>query len=304
MTNALRSTAVSRRQRVTRFVTRAAVTTALVAAAAAIGMWVSAGRPHRRGRRGGVRVRWRVPRPRAGPRARHAQSGSRRAAGRPQGVHHAVDQLDVRRPGRRRGRPARVRRRQRRRLRRQRARRRGQHHRRPADARSATSGRGAPARPRATARSSTSPPARSCPTRPSLRPGRDGDAHRAAVHADRSGAADVVIDVFGWFSSSGYVSNGGSYGARLIPTTPAPAASSTRATLGTAARRRRPASRSRSGAPTPPTRRSPTSCPNSSNVVGVMLNITAVNNLPGSASTFFSLTPYADAGGPSQPPAT
>jgi hypothetical protein len=129
-----------------------------------------------------------------------------------------------------------------------------------------------------------------------LRPGRNGTLTIRLFTPAGPAAADVIIDVFGWFSSSGYVSNGGSYGARLIPTTPGPGrifdSRTTNQPLGAGQQREIQIWGADAADPAVAD-----IVPDSSNVVGVMLNITAVNNLPGSQSTFFSLTPAATPAG-------
>ena len=132
-----------------------------------------------------------------------------------------------------------------------------------------------------------------------LRPGVGGKL-TIRVFTPTPATADVVIDVFGWFSTSGYVSSGGSYGARLVPAGPGRIFDSRNATGGNAPLGggdvRTVDIRGADAAEPPIT----DVVPNSADVVGVMLNITAVNDLPGSQDTFLSLTPTP----PTGPPAT
>lgn len=127
-----------------------------------------------------------------------------------------------------------------------------------------------------------------------LRPGAGGTLTVRLFTPTGPADADVLIDVSGWFSSSGYqATTNGSYGARLIPTAPGPGrifdsreASGGSTPLGADEQREITIWGADAANPTVAD-----IVPDSPNVVGVVLNITAVNNLPGSAPTFFSLTP-------------
>ena len=125
-----------------------------------------------------------------------------------------------------------------------------------------------------------------------LRPGRDGTLNIRVATPEGAGSADVVVDVFGWFSTSGYVATGGQYGARLLPAQDGPG-------------RIFDTREGRFGA-APMTARSERKLmvrgvdayspvkdlvPASDKVVGVLLNITGVNNLPGSTPTYIALGP-------------
>jgi hypothetical protein len=105
-----------------------------------------------------------------------------------------------------------------------------------------------------------------------------------------AGSAHVLIDVFGWISTSQY-SDAADSGARFVPVPPSRA-------LDTRA------------APTPagwqggraigtmeqltlPIRGANGVVPNSKNVTGVIVNVTAANNQAGSVPTFLSVTPTA-----------
>jgi hypothetical protein len=121
-----------------------------------------------------------------------------------------------------------------------------------------------------------------------LRPGCDGELSvRLAPAAAATG--DVLIDIFGWFSSSSYV-NASDPGARLEPSGPGRIYDSRETAFG--AHAFGPAEQREltiwgakafdTGAEV---------VVNSSNVVAVLLNVTGVNANPGSANTFVSLLP-------------
>ena len=260
MTNALRSSAVSRSRRVTRFVTRAALTTALVAAAAAIGMWVSPGgrTVEAVGEAFGSGGEYHALDPDAHP--RHPYGIARRAAGRSQGLHHAGLGLHVRGARRGQGWPARVHRCERRRLRRQRARGRRQHHGRAADARRLAACMGHRRhRGRELPRQLRARPGRPELGRAAARAQRH--AHRPALHPDRPRRGRRHRSTSSAGSRPAATSPTAARTARASsPPPPDPAASSTPAPRTP---RSVPASsaRSRSGEPTPPIRPSPTSSP-------------------------------------------
>ncbi len=117
-----------------------------------------------------------------------------------------------------------------------------------------------------------------------------GDGGRSTISLvtpNGNGAAHVLIDVFGWISTSQYVDTADS-GARFVPIAPSRA-------LDTRS------------APTPPSWRGGTLgtfdqltlpirgangvVPNAANVTGVMVNVTAANNQPGSVPNFLAVTP-------------
>lgn len=116
----------------------------------------------------------------------------------------------------------------------------------------------------------------------------------------QSGSAHVLVDVFGWFSTSTLPSGGD--GARLIPVTPARVLDSRDGT-----------NRSPAGPLTP---RESISLqirgidgvnpnvadvvPNSADVVGVLLNVVGITTAPGSAATYVSAVPSQ----PVNPPGT
>lgn len=105
-----------------------------------------------------------------------------------------------------------------------------------------------------------------------------------------AGSAHVLIDVFGWISTSQYVDSADS-GARFVPVAPSrvadtrsvpvPAGWQSGRPIGTMEQLRLPI-RGANGV-----------VPDSTNVTGVMVNITAANNSPGSVPTFLSATPTA-----------
>jgi hypothetical protein len=122
-----------------------------------------------------------------------------------------------------------------------------------------------------------------------LRPGCDGELSIRLNPG--SGNADVVVDVFGWFSSSSY----GTPGARLEPSGPGRIFDSRESAFGAKAFG---AGESREvmirGAKTYDT--GAEVVPNDAKVVGVLVNLTGVNANAGSAGTFLSLLPAAPAG--------
>lgn len=127
-----------------------------------------------------------------------------------------------------------------------------------------------------------------------LRPGCDG-ALSIRLAPSAGATADVIVDVFGWFSSSAYTGPN-ARGARLEPTGPGRIFDSRESAFGAAplpaATQRqiqiRGATAFNTGAGV---------VPNDPNVVGVMVNITGVNNAAGNRATFVSLVPEQVAGG-------
>lgn len=114
-----------------------------------------------------------------------------------------------------------------------------------------------------------------------LRPGTDG---KVTVHLETpnaNGTAHFIVDVSGWFSTSGYETNG----ARVQTVDPARIYDSGTATLKGARKvslQIRGATDLDSGQ---------TIVPNDSNVVGVIVNLTGVNAYGGSTATHLSLVP-------------
>lgn len=103
------------------------------------------------------------------------------------------------------------------------------------------------------------------------------------------GTADVVVDVFGWISTSAYVVNG----ARLMPVGPAriwdtrePSFNGTGQPIGAAQFVRVPIRGADSQQPG-----ITDIVPNSADVVGVLLNVTGINTEPNNVPTFVSALP-------------
>ena len=120
--------------------------------------------------------------------------------------------------------------------------------------------------------------------------GTGGQSTISLVTPQGAGTAHVLIDVFGWISTSQYADTADS-GARFRPippsrlldtrSTPVPAGWSGGKPIGTMEQLRLPI-RGANGV-----------IPDSADVTGVMVNITAANNAPGSQPTFLSVTPSA-----------
>lgn len=118
--------------------------------------------------------------------------------------------------------------------------------------------------------------------------GQGGQTTISLVTPGGNGSAHVLIDVFGWISTSNYADAADS-GARFVPVGPSrlldtrsgpvPAGWPSGQTLGTF------------GQLTLPIRGANGLVPNSPDVTGVMVNVTAVNNPPGNQSTYVSVTP-------------
>jgi hypothetical protein len=117
-------------------------------------------------------------------------------------------------------------------------------------------------------------PGETVPNASIVRPGNNGKLSVRVVGA--SGAAHVLIDVFGYFSTSSHPQRG----ARLVPVDPGRRYDSRDANQplgrdGQVALQMR----NRNGVPL------------SADVIGVLVNVTGVNNLPRSAQTFVSVLP-------------
>jgi hypothetical protein len=126
-----------------------------------------------------------------------------------------------------------------------------------------------------------------------VRPGTDGKIVIRLISEGTAGTADVLIDVFGWFSTSSYATRG----ARLIPVGPGRVYDSRNPTFGA----------------DPVTALEVVSVPirgadslnpavtdivpNSPSVVGALVNVTGVNNRSGSEPTFVSVVPESPAAG-------
>ena len=129
--------------------------------------------------------------------------------------------------------------------------------------------------------------------------GADGAWTVSMVTPAGPGSAHVLIDVFGWISTSQYddVADSGARFTAIAPTrvldtrsTPVPASWTSGQAIGGF------------GQLTLPIRGARGVVPNSDNITGVMVNLTAANVAPGNAPTFLSATP--DATPPGSEPAT
>ena len=126
-----------------------------------------------------------------------------------------------------------------------------------------------------------------------LSPGIDGDA-TFALASGFAGKANVLVDVFGWFSTST-----ADRGARLIATTPS-RVMDTRTGVGVPVGSVPSNSfvtlniRGADGVDPSVT----DVVPNSGDVVGVMLNVAVVNNLAGQRGTYVSVVPESPNGSP------
>ena len=120
--------------------------------------------------------------------------------------------------------------------------------------------------------------------------GTGGQSTISLVTPQGAGTAHVLIDVFGWISTSQYADTADS-GARFRPippsrlldtrSTPVPAGWASGKPIGTFEQL------------TLPIRGANGVVPDTANVTGVMVNITAANNAPGNQPTFLSATPTA-----------
>ncbi len=126
-----------------------------------------------------------------------------------------------------------------------------------------------------------------------VRPGTDGQLEIGLF--GQSGTAQVLVDVFGWFSTSSNTDTASVGGARLIPTTPSRVLDTRDAT-------------GRAGAPAGPLTQGQTIdlqvrgvdgvnptvtdvVPDSPNVSGVLLNVVGITARAGGASTYLSVVP-------------
>ncbi len=112
----------------------------------------------------------------------------------------------------------------------------------------------------------------------------------------QAGSANVLIDVFGWFSTSSYATSG----ARLVPVGPAriydsrePVFNPGVQPLGQGTLVNLPIRGAVSQNPN-----ITGVVPNSPDVVGVVLNVTGINNLPGSNGTYISVLPETPTANP------
>jgi hypothetical protein len=120
-----------------------------------------------------------------------------------------------------------------------------------------------------------------------IRPGIDGEISIRLVSPLAVGAADVAIDISGWFSTRRHTERG----ARLIPISPIRVYDSElslfgSATLGAGSRTEVPIlGAADSEAPTVPV------IPDDPNIVGAVVNVTGVNNFGGSRPTYIAALP-------------
>lgn len=124
-----------------------------------------------------------------------------------------------------------------------------------------------------------------------LRPGTGGKLNVLVATPEGAGSADVIIDVFGWFSTSGYVSNGGEFGARLVPAGPGRIFDTRETKFGAAPMSGRDERKIQIRGANAISPSVADIVPNDTDVIGVLLNITAVNNVGGSAPTYLALNP-------------
>jgi hypothetical protein len=117
--------------------------------------------------------------------------------------------------------------------------------------------------------------------------GTGGEATVTLTTPNASSSAHVLVDVFGWISTSSYTDTADS-GARLVPvgptrfldtrSVPVPAGWPSGRSIGAFEQLTLPI-------------RGANGVPNSSKITGVMVNVTAANNQPGSVATFLAATP-------------
>lgn len=121
-------------------------------------------------------------------------------------------------------------------------------------------------------------PGRNVPNLAIVGVGADGNVTAKLTTPQSNSKVNVIVDVFGWFSTSSYSQNG----ARLFPVGPNRIHDSreTGGALGTKQSRAIQV-RGQGGVP------------NNANVTGVMLNLTAINRQAGSRNTFVAVTPDA-----------
>ncbi len=126
-----------------------------------------------------------------------------------------------------------------------------------------------------------------------VRPGTDGKIVVRLISEGATGSAHVLIDVFGWFSTSSYATRG----ARLIPVGPGRVFDSRNPLFGA-----KPVAALQ--VVTVPIRGADSLnpavtdiVPNSTSVVGALVNVTGVNNRADSQPTFVSVVPETPVGG-------
>jgi hypothetical protein len=113
-----------------------------------------------------------------------------------------------------------------------------------------------------------------------VRPGTDGKLSIRLFSSAATGSADVIVDVFGWIATSANPDRG----ARLVPVTPGRIYDSRDggSGIGQGQSIELPIRGATVGS---------TTVPNTADVVGVVLNVTGVNNGPGSVDTFVAVVP-------------
>ncbi len=121
-----------------------------------------------------------------------------------------------------------------------------------------------------------------------LRPGAGGKLSIRLVTPAGRGASHVLVDLFGWVSTSSY--DGPSEGARLEPAGPGRLFDSrdSNAPLGPSGQRTIPIRGASAVTP---------AVPNTADVVGALVNIGGINNLPASTTTYLSALPQGVAAG-------
>ena len=123
-----------------------------------------------------------------------------------------------------------------------------------------------------------------------VRPGLvDGNLTIKLFSTNARGTAHVIVDVFGWFSTSAHPTSG----ARLVPISPGRLVDTREGTGALGARSSIPLTIR--GA----TLKTGDVVPDSPDVVGVVLNLTGVNNLPTSTGTYLSVLPDQPVDNPS-----
>lgn len=136
-------------------------------------------------------------------------------------------------------------------------------------------------------------PGETVPNMAILAPGEGGSVTVRLVSQGGSGSAHVLIDVFGWFSTSDHDEQG----ARLIPVGPGRIFDSRLDAFGSSPLAGGTATRVQVRGASSLDPRVDGIVPSDSNVSGALLNVTAVNQGAGSSSTFVSVLPAEPAPG-------
>jgi hypothetical protein len=123
-----------------------------------------------------------------------------------------------------------------------------------------------------------------------LRPGEDGKLTFRLVTPSGAGSADVVVDMFGWFSTSSYPNEG----ARLYPAGPGRIYDSRTVNDPLSAEEQVKIQIRGADAIEP---RIDDIVPNNPNVVAALVNVSAVNREPGSTNTYLAAVPDPVTGG-------